>query len=50
MTRPPPPFPTKDQLLDFIRDSPTPVGRKEIARAFRISGDDRVRLKALLAV
>jgi ribonuclease R len=48
VTRPPPPFPTKDQLLDFIRDSPTPVGRREIARAFRISGDDRVGLKALL--
>jgi ribonuclease R len=48
VTRPPPPFPTKDQLLDFIRDSPTPVGRREIARAFRITGDDRVRLKALL--
>jgi ribonuclease R len=48
VTRPPPPFPTKDQLLDFIRDSPTPVGRREITRAFRISGDDRVRLKALL--
>lgn len=48
MTRPPPPFPTKDQLLDFVRDSPTPVGRKEIARAFRITGDDRIRLKALL--
>ncbi len=42
------PFPSKQELLDFIRESPVPVGRKEIARAFRIRGPDRVALKALI--
>ncbi len=44
----PAPAPTKQQILDFIRESPTPVGKREIARAFQISGDDRVRLKQIL--
>jgi len=42
------PFPTRDQVLEFIRESPTPVGRREIARAFHITGADRVPLKLLL--
>lgn len=43
-----PPFPTKDQVAEFIESSDQPVGKREIARAFRITGDDRNRLKALL--
>jgi ribonuclease R len=42
------PFPTKQQVVDFIRESPTPVGKREIARAFQISGADRVPLKSLI--
>lgn len=42
------PFPTRDQVLDFIRESETPVGKREIARAFGILGADRLRLKKLL--
>ena len=42
------PLPTKQQILEFVRESPTPVGKREIARAFHIRGDDRVALKALL--
>jgi ribonuclease R len=42
------PFPSKQDLLDFIRKSPVPVGKKEIARAFQIRGPDRVALKTLL--
>jgi len=42
------PLPTKEQVLDFIRGSPTPVGKREIARAFGISGGDRLALKAML--
>ncbi|WP_240002411.1 ribonuclease R [Oleisolibacter albus] len=42
------PFPTKDQVLEFIKDSPVPVGKREIARAFHITGDNRVLLKHLL--
>lgn len=44
----PKPLPTKAALLDFIRESPTPVGKREIARAFQIRGADRQALKALL--
>ena len=47
-TKTPPPFPTKDELLAFIAESPVPVTKKEIARAFHIRGDGRVRLKAML--
>jgi ribonuclease R len=42
------PLPTKQQILEFVRESPTPVGKREIARAFHIRGDDRVALKSLL--
>ncbi|HXV24842.1 MAG TPA: ribonuclease R, partial [Alphaproteobacteria bacterium] len=44
----PAPFPTKQQILDFIRNSPTLVGKREIARAFRIGGENRLRLKEIL--
>ncbi len=44
----PPGLPTREQLLDFIRRSETPVGKREIARAFGIAGADRIPLKALL--
>ena len=42
------PFPTKDEILEFIRESPERVGKREIARAFRLKGDDRIRLKEVL--
>lgn len=42
------PFPTKEQVAEFIRESPTPVGKREIARAFGITGADRIPLKAML--
>ena len=32
--RRPVPFPTRDAVLEFIRESPVPVGKREIARAF----------------
>lgn len=44
-----PPFPTREQVLEFIRESPTPIGKREIARAFQITGDERPALKKLLA-
>jgi ribonuclease R len=45
----PRPFPDRDTVLEFIRSSPVPVGKREIARAFHLSGSqDRERLKALL--
>ncbi len=42
------PFPTKDEIAAFVRESPTPVGKREIARAFQISGSDRIALKELM--
>ena len=42
------PFPSKEQVLEFIKESPTPVGKREIARAFNITGDGRIPLKHLL--
>src|ERR1700688_4204980 len=42
------PLPSRDKILEFIRESPTPVGKREIARAFGIKGADRIGLKALL--
>ncbi|MCC7048560.1 MAG: ribonuclease R [Alphaproteobacteria bacterium] len=44
----PAPLPTKQQILDFVRDSKTPVGRREIARAFQVKGGDRTLLNAML--
>ncbi|WP_428681918.1 ribonuclease R [Reyranella sp.] len=40
--------PTRDELLAFIRDSETPVGKREIARAYGLKGDQRIELKELL--
>ena len=40
--------PTREAVLDFIENSPGKVGRREIARAFGVSGDARVGLKQLL--
>ncbi|GIK99286.1 MAG: ribonuclease R [Alphaproteobacteria bacterium] len=42
------PFPTKEQVAEFIRESPIPVGKREIARAFGITGAERIPLKAML--
>jgi len=42
------PFPSKEKVLAFIRESTTPVGKREIARAFRIKGSNRIPLKAML--
>ena len=42
------PFPTKEQVLEFVRGHKGPVGKREIARAFNIRGTDRARLNALL--
>ena len=44
----PAPFPSKDEVLRFVRESPGKVGRREIARAFGIRGSDRATLTELL--
>jgi ribonuclease R len=50
MTRKPPRtgLPTRQQILDFIASSDSPAGKREIARAFGLSGQDKIVLKALL--
>jgi ribonuclease R len=48
-TKTEPPFPTREQVLAFIQESQAPVGKREIARAFHITGDRRAELKKLLA-
>ncbi|MFS0736898.1 ribonuclease R [Sphingomonas sp. 1P06PA] len=46
--RPPPGLPTRQQILDFITSSDTPAGKREIARAFGLHGNEKIVLKALL--
>ena len=40
--------PTKEQILDYIETSTGRVGKREIARAFRLAGPDRIWLKSVL--
>src|SRR5690349_4955476 len=41
-------LPSRKQILDFIATSDQPAGKREIARAFGISGQDKIALKVLL--
>ncbi|HJT07492.1 MAG TPA: ribonuclease R, partial [Stellaceae bacterium] len=41
-------MPTREEILDFIAESPTPVGKRDIARAFKVTPADRVALKGLI--
>ena len=36
------------QILDFIQASDAPAGKREIARAFGLKGEEKIALKALL--
>ena len=36
-----PGLPTRQQILDFIETSDTPAGKREIARAFGLSAQDK---------
>lgn len=40
--------PTKQDILNFVNQSSAPIGKREIAREFRIRGDDRTWLKDIL--
>ncbi len=42
-------LPGRDDILEFIRSSPTKVGKREIARAFGIRGEERLDLNRMLA-
>jgi ribonuclease R len=41
-------LPSRNQILDFIASSGQPAGKREIARAFHLSGQDKINLKRLL--
>jgi ribonuclease R len=41
-------LPGRQQILDFIASSDQPAGKREIARAFGLSGHDKIALKTLL--
>jgi ribonuclease R len=46
--RPPPGLPTRDQIMHFITTSDIPAGKREIARAFAVKGNEKIALKSLL--
>src|SRR5437868_6295724 len=41
-------LPSRKQILDFVASSDQPAGKREIARAFGLSGQDKIDLKRLL--
>ena len=41
-------LPSRKQILDFIASSDQPAGKREIARAFGLSGQTKIDLKRLL--
>ncbi len=41
-------LPTRQEILDFIATSPTPVGKRDIVKAFKVRPADRVALKGLI--
>ena len=41
-------MPDRQAVLDFIRDNPGQTGKREIARAFGLKGQQKIALKALL--
>ncbi len=44
----PTPLPTKGEILDFIENADDRVGRREIAKAFNVKGEDRIALRDLI--
>ncbi len=41
-------FPSKETILDWIKDNPTQSNKRDIARAFGIKGQARIELKRIL--
>jgi len=46
--KPKPGLPSRKQVLDYIASSDQPAGKREIARAFGLKGNDKIGLKVLL--
>jgi ribonuclease R len=41
-------LPTREEIVDFIAASPTPVARRDIVRAFKVPPAERVQFKGLI--
>ncbi len=41
-------IPSKEQVLDWIKDNPSKSSKRDVARAFGIKGADRIELKRML--
>ncbi len=41
-------FPSKEEIAKFLREHPGDASRRDLARAFNVTGDDRARLRAML--
>ncbi len=48
MRKPKAGLPTRQQIMDFIASSDNPAGKREIARAFGLTAQEKIALKALL--
>jgi len=48
MRKPQAGLPTRQQIMDFIAGSDRPAGKREIARAFGLTAQEKIALKALL--
>ena len=42
------PFPSREQIVEFIRGSEARVGKREIARAFRLDAEQKIELRRVL--
>ena len=43
-----PGLPSREQIIEFIQSSDKPAGKREIAKAFGLKGEERIALKRLL--
>ena len=41
-------FPTREEILSFIKDNPDKSSKRDISKAFGIKGQDRIALKKIL--
>lgn len=42
------PFPSREEILDYVLNNPQRAGKRDIARAFRLNSKQRVKLKHIL--
>ncbi|MEM8725575.1 MAG: VacB/RNase II family 3'-5' exoribonuclease, partial [Pseudomonadota bacterium] len=47
-TKRPEGMPSREQVIEFIQSSDTPAGKREIAKAFGLKGQEKIALKRLL--